>query len=87
MQEIRTVDLEEPSGWIQIPLSPEDTDTQSSSPIRAFMLQVAILSNHQNGRDTHVRAIKVFGPRVSPLKALGLPLNISNEFGMYAMLR
>ena len=28
------------------------------------MLQIAIVSNHQNGRDTHVRELKVFGPRL-----------------------
>ena len=26
------------------------------------MLQVAILSNHQNGRDTHVRGARVYAP-------------------------
>lgn len=32
------------------------------SPVRAYVLQIAILSNHQNGRDTHVRQVKLFGP-------------------------
>lgn len=27
------------------------------------MLQIAVLSNHLNGRDTHVRQIKIYGPR------------------------
>ena len=31
--------------------------------LRAYMLQVVVLSNHQNGRDTHIRQLKVFGPR------------------------
>ena len=31
-------------------------------PIRAAVLQVAVLSNHQNGRDTHVRQVLLFGP-------------------------
>jgi len=30
--------------------------------LKAFFVQVAIISNHQNGRDTHIRQIKVFGP-------------------------
>mmetsp|Transcript_119737 Transcript_119737/g.298667 ORF Transcript_119737/g.298667 Transcript_119737/m.298667 type:complete len:197 (+) Transcript_119737:122-712(+) len=33
--------------------------------VRAHFVQIAILSNHQNGRDTHVRQIRVFGPRCS----------------------
>lgn len=32
-------------------------------PLKAHLLQVAILSNHMNGKDTHVRGIRVFAPR------------------------
>lgn len=31
--------------------------------VYTFMLQIAVLSNHLNGRDTHVRQIKVYGPQ------------------------
>lgn len=31
--------------------------------VNTFMLQIGILSNHLNGRDTHVRQIKVYGPQ------------------------
>ena len=27
------------------------------------MLQVRVLSMHQNGRDTHIRQVAVYGPR------------------------
>ncbi|VDO98482.1 unnamed protein product [Soboliphyme baturini] len=47
-----------------------------------FMLQIVIMQNYQNGRDTHVRQIKVYGPmpsnRFDPL--LGL-------FGNESLLR
>ena len=37
------------------------------------MLQIAILSNHQNGRDTHVRQVKLYGPEyVSVVMAMML---------------
>ena len=55
--EIEQVELSEPSGWVMIPL--KDINSQ---PIRTFMLQIAVLSNHQNGRDTHMRQIKVHSP-------------------------
>ena len=47
------------------------------------------MANHQNGRDTHVREVRVFGPRVAPMQALlGLPLTITtNALAHYAMLR
>ena len=31
--------------------------------VRCFSIQIAVLSNHQNGRDTHIRCIKLFGPK------------------------
>lgn len=35
---------------------------QALTDVRAQMLQIVIHSNHQNGRDTHVRAVRVYGP-------------------------
>ena len=32
-------------------------------PLRTHFVQVGIISMHQNGRDTHVRQVRVFGPR------------------------
>ncbi|XP_075716501.1 anaphase-promoting complex subunit 10 isoform X1 [Rhinoderma darwinii] len=53
----KQLELVEPSGWIHVPL----TDVHKR-PIRTFMIQIAVLANHQNGRDTHMRQIKVFTP-------------------------
>lgn len=33
--------------------------------MKAHLLQVAVLSNHMNGKDTHIRGIKVFAPKES----------------------
>ena len=30
------------------------------------MIQIAVLANHENGRDSHIRQIKVYGPRPDP---------------------
>ncbi|KAH9555168.1 hypothetical protein CY35_08G101100 [Sphagnum magellanicum] len=59
LREIKVVDLDEPAGWIYISLFPSD----SKDFLRAFFMQLAVLSNHQNGRDTHIRQIKIYGPR------------------------
>jgi len=32
-------------------------------PLRTHFVQIGIMAMHQNGRDTHVRQVKVFGPR------------------------
>lgn len=56
--------------------------------LKAFCLQLAVLSNHQNGRDTHIRQISVFGPRRDPLRAIGFPLNFTDDkFRAYATIR
>lgn len=34
-----------------------------SKPITGFVLQLAILTNHLNGKDSHIRGIAVFAPR------------------------
>eukprot|EP00811_Abedinium_folium_P007738 NODE_17140_length_959_cov_8.812500.p1 GENE.NODE_17140_length_959_cov_8.812500~~NODE_17140_length_959_cov_8.812500.p1 ORF type:complete len:197 (-),score=35.00 NODE_17140_length_959_cov_8.812500:243-833(-) len=34
--------------------------------LRTHFIQVAVLSNHQNGRDTHIRQIQVCGPQCNP---------------------
>lgn len=74
------VEVEEPNGWVHVPLSDEPgygfglmltqllrfpRSPPPSSLVRtvyAHLLQVAILANHQNGRDSHVRQVKVFAP-------------------------
>lgn len=74
LREVRNVDLEEPEKWVKITLCEDvgseaaegqtDVDKAASfQGINTFLVQIGILSNHQNGRDTHVRQIKVIGSR------------------------
>ena len=60
LQEIEVVDLQEPSGWVVIPLK-----DMNEKLVRTFLLQVAVIQNHQQGRDTHLRQVKVFSPVVT----------------------
>merc|ERR1712080_102245 len=57
LQEIEVKDLQEPSGWIVIPLR-----VLNEKLVRTFMVQIAVIQNHQQGRDTHMRQIKVHSP-------------------------
>ncbi|KAK9165509.1 hypothetical protein Scep_000700 [Stephania cephalantha] len=52
--------------------------------INTFMLQIAVLSNHLNGRDTHVRQIKVYGPRQNPIPLQPFQFT-SREFITYSL--
>ncbi|XP_046578722.1 anaphase-promoting complex subunit 10-like isoform X2 [Haliotis rubra] len=57
LTEVEQVEMSEPVGWVCVPLK-----DVNDKPIRTFMIQVTVLSNHQNGRDTHIRRIKVRSP-------------------------
>lgn len=76
IQDFAEMAFEQPTGWIDVdfsnvgPIEPdgEDEDTDASKEIdwskrpvlRAFLVQVRILENHQNGKDTHLRAVQLF---------------------------
>lgn len=55
--------------------------------IRTLFIQLAILANHQSGRDTHVRQIKIFGNRNQITQDFGIPEFQSQEFYSYSSLR
>ncbi|KAL4120249.1 hypothetical protein QTP88_012979 [Uroleucon formosanum] len=57
LQEVEVVELNEPYGWVRIM-----TKDINDLPLKTYMLQIAVITNHQNGRDTHMRQIKVHSP-------------------------
>ncbi|XP_016418243.1 anaphase-promoting complex subunit 10-like [Sinocyclocheilus rhinocerous] len=81
LQEIRQLEMVEPSGWIHIPLL-----DLVNNPIRTFMIQIAVLANHQNGRDTHMRQIKVYTP-VEESSIGKFPRCTTVDFMMYRTIR
>ena len=92
LREVRVVDLDEPVGWTRVRLDKSDesdeSDGAAGAPLRAYFLQIAVLSNHQNGRDTHVRQVKIFGPRTSPMAMLGNGVSFTTpEFAQFATVR
>ena len=52
---VTTIELTEPSGWVFI-----DTIDKQNRPVRGFLFQLSITANHQNGRDTHIRQVRVY---------------------------
>lgn len=56
--------------------------------LKAYCLQLAVLANHQNGRDTHVRGIKIFAPQQDAVQPLHQDIGFSTvHFSQYATLR
>ncbi|KAJ1625798.1 anaphase-promoting complex, subunit 10/DOC domain-containing protein [Pavlovales sp. CCMP2436] len=94
LQQIKVEELLEPSGWTTISLMqpPSHDDGLSEGeralePLRTYFIQLAVLANHQNGRDTHIRQIRVYSPRSRTSNDMALPDMNTLEFQMYACVR
>uniref|UniRef100_A0A0N5AET3 Anaphase-promoting complex subunit 10 n=1 Tax=Syphacia muris TaxID=451379 RepID=A0A0N5AET3_9BILA len=56
-----TVMFTEPLGWQVVDLRHSRCRSEKR-PARASVLQLQVTQNHQNGRDTHIRQMKILGP-------------------------
>lgn len=56
--------FEQPRGWINVPLD-EVGGGDDGKTLRAFIIQVKILENHQNGKDTHIRGFQIYAKNQS----------------------
>ncbi|KAI1368207.1 anaphase-promoting complex, subunit 10-domain-containing protein [Xylaria arbuscula] len=54
-----TMELNAPKGWIDVPIAGAGGGPDGNS-LCCFFVRVIILENHQNGKDTHIRGIKVY---------------------------
>ena len=90
LQEIHVQELNEPSGWVTI-LPPPDAegapDAIGPAMRSTYFVQVAVLANHQNGRDTHIRQIKIYTPRRHLGQHLGQQEFSTVAFQQYATVR
>jgi len=83
LQEIEVVELNEPSGWVVIPL--KDLNDRL---VRSFMIQIAVIANHQQGRDTHLRQISVYSPiEEKPVSTAEYANWSTKEFLQFASVR
>ena len=55
---------QEPHGWVDVDL--EGVGVGGKAELRAFVIQVRVLENHQNGKDTHVRGMQIFAKDERP---------------------
>ncbi|KAL3595157.1 hypothetical protein FPOAC2_09478 [Fusarium poae] len=57
--EFATMTMENPVGWQQVPIAGAGGDPDGNTLV-AWVVQMQILENHQNGKDTHLRGIKIY---------------------------
>ncbi|KAL7417693.1 anaphase-promoting complex, subunit 10/DOC domain-containing protein [Mrakia frigida] len=69
LTEVRLHEVDKPEGWVTIDLrdgaveGEEAEEMEEGQPIPAFLLQIVVVANHLNGKDSHVRGLKVWGPK------------------------
>lgn len=54
-----TLTFQQPKGWINVDLKDVGGGPDRNT-LRAFLIQVKIVENHQNGKDTHLRGLKIY---------------------------
>ncbi|KAI1438579.1 anaphase-promoting complex, subunit 10-domain-containing protein [Xylaria sp. CBS 124048] len=54
-----TIELSQPKGWVDVPIAGAGGGPDGNS-LCCFFVRVIILENHQNGKDTHIRGVKVY---------------------------
>jgi anaphase-promoting complex subunit 10 len=57
--EVTTLNLHQPSGWTHVEF---DKIEGITGGIKTFLIRILVVANHQHGKDTHVRAVKVYSP-------------------------
>lgn len=58
--EVSTIELNQPTGWTHILFDEEHE--QNSKLLKTFLMRLLILANHQHGKDTHLRSVKIYSP-------------------------
>lgn len=53
-------ELVNPSGWVDVPITGAGGGEDGNS-LMAWVVRMEVIENHQNGKDTHIRSIKIYG--------------------------
>ncbi|KAK6036556.1 Anaphase-promoting complex, subunit 10 [Cooperia oncophora] len=70
------VEFNEPTGWQLIDPA---ISRRTNRPSRAMVVQIQVVHNHQNGRDTHIRHIRVLGPSRSRFASHSRPGHAADQ--------
>lgn len=72
LSEVCTVNFSKPIGWSHIIFNGIRTD----GVLKCFVVKLIVLANHQDGKDSHIRAIRCFGKKTAQSN-LNLPMATS----------
>jgi hypothetical protein len=65
-----SLEFTQPKGWIDVPLDGVGGGVDGNT-LRAFLVQVKVVENHQNGKDTHVRGLRIYARDEKTGRSLG----------------
>ncbi|CAE6529024.1 unnamed protein product [Rhizoctonia solani] len=64
LQEVRYVGFEKPNEWLDFDVSMDlSEDGSGARPLHCYAIQIMVAANYMNGKDTHIRGLKVLGPQ------------------------
>ncbi|RYP26700.1 hypothetical protein DL767_007930 [Monosporascus sp. MG133] len=69
-----TMELSVPKGWIDVPIAGAGGGPDGNS-LCCWFIRVIVLENHQNGKDTHIRGVKVYALDDSADTAVNNPVD------------
>lgn len=75
LSEVCTVNFNKPIGWSHIIFN----GIRNDGVLKCFMVKLIILANHQDGKDSHIRAIRCFGKKATMSKNTLMYLNNSDD--------
>jgi anaphase-promoting complex subunit 10 len=78
LREIVRIELANPNGWVIIPLRTRIDDKEEQPFVYTMNIQLAVLQMFHQGKDTHVRQVKVFGVKEAPERH---SLDFSSDLG------
>lgn len=59
LTQFANLEFNQPKGWIDVDLKGVGGGADGNT-LRAFLIQVKVVENHQNGKDTHLRGMKIY---------------------------
>jgi anaphase-promoting complex subunit 10 len=67
--DVGEAEVDSPTGWLLIKCFEDFASKKDGPKVRPFArtLKIIVLENHQNGRDTHIRGMAVYGPKPIPI--------------------
>ncbi|KAI9789559.1 MAG: anaphase promoting complex subunit doc1 [Peltula sp. TS41687] len=73
--------FEQPKGWIDVDLTGVGGGRDGNT-LRAHLVQMKILENHQNGKDTHVRGLRIYAREEGARRRKTQAAGVGEEMGI-----